>query len=423
MKNSLTVKFIAVLLCALMLLSVASCVAGFFVLGSTGILSGKSPKEIRAADLERLARWAGTHTASAWASREFGSMPLEITGIQMEQHTASLKEGSFFCVITDAEGEELYSNYNDEPYGYSLKIELEEIPYEEFLGHLKEGEPEGEDWGVYEAISYQDERFAAYYAREKTLVEPLEVTVYLMEDAQTASGLWDLMDVFGMRKTQIIILTAVSLLLFSIAAVYLCVSAGHRPGTEEVRPSGLNALPLDLYAVGLGMVLLLCGMVLMETADWIVEQSWQTVLLCFGAMGFVVCLLVVAFFFAFAAQVKLPKAHWFWNTLCGRCLKLAWWLTCKCFRLIPKLWELLVRLMKGMWRLFVRALRAFWKVTVVLLTLAWQKWLQLWNWFRRNARRFLRWLDGFFSRLPLTWQWLAAGGVVMAWLLDRKSVV
>ena len=96
----------------------------------------------------------------------------------------------------------------------------------------------------------------------------------------------------------------------------------------------------------------------------------------------------------------------FWNTVAGRCLKLAGWI-------LKKLWLFL----PALWRFILRVIRDIFKVIGALTAL-------LWSWVRKAAaftgqwlRKLLRVCERTLSLLPLTWQWIVVGGVLAVWLL------
>ena len=126
--------------------------------------------------------------------------------------------------------------------------------------------------------------------------------------------------------------------------------------------------------------------------------------------GFVICLVIVAFLFACAAQFKTPNGYWWRNTLCGWFFRLCYVISC---------W-----LERALGPILGRILSKLWKLTV----LAWQFFCRACVWvyhFTENALGWLfatlgkafRWVGSkivnFFSLLPLMWQWLVAGAAML----------
>ena len=153
------------------------------------------------------------------------------------------------------------------------------------------------------------------------------------------------------------------LLLFAITAVYLCCAAGRRPGTEEVRPAGPNRVPLDLYFCITGGTVCLLFAVLMLIAEELFYDS--TVMVALGLMaltGYAMALVLVAFCYAFAAQVKSRDGYWWRHMVIG-------W----AFRQVLRFFRWLGRGMK---------------------------------WLRNGIR-------GVFNLLPVIWQWLVTAALMV----------
>ena len=202
-------------------------------------------------------------------------------------------------------------------------------------------------------------------------------------------------------------LLGVSLLLFAVMAVYLCCAAGRKPRTDQVQASGLNRLPLDLYAGAIGLGVAGLAVAAVEGGEYLLRQNVDVGCAFIAGCAFLGCLLIVGFCFALVAQIKTPGGFWWRNSLCGLCVRLSLWL-CRwawrvCVRLckwsVNKGWPMLVRLVKGVLHL-IRA---------------------LWLWFWGCVKRLYKWLYKGLSRiydlLPITWQWLLTGGVIFLFLL------
>ena len=126
-------------------------------------------------------------------------------------------------------------------------------------------------------------------------------------------------------KIPLIVIAAVSLVLFAVAFVFLMLLAG-KDKTGQVNPKALNRLPLDLYLVAAGFVTVVGCIGAYELLDSLFySDSYNvliTILLCI--CGTVVGSVDMGFFAALAAQFKLRGYYWFTNSVCGRLLKLGW---------------------------------------------------------------------------------------------------
>ena len=178
-----------------------------------------------------------------------------------------------------------------------------------------------------------------------------------------------------------------SLLLFAALAVYLCMAAGRKPGSEEIRPGGLNCIPLDIYlaAVVLGAV----GYVFCAAGglDYFIQQSILTLLSIYGYGLYAWCLLFVGFCFACAAQFKTPNFYWWRRSATGLCWRIAVW--CWHFG----------------WKCLGWAYKILWTVTIGLVSWAWKTIKKLFSWL-------IGWVRKLYGLLPLSWQWLVGGLLV-----------
>ena len=231
----------------------------------------------------------------------------------------------------------------------------------------------------------------------------LTVEVYVDPDSANDSAMYDLLDIVRQYRNYLLPAIAICLFLFAVFAVYLCTAAGRKPKTDEVRAGGLNRLPLDLYLVGGGFAIALC---IAFGAEGFLYLLGQNLLVgCATAVGlfFLACLLFVAFCFAFVAQIKTPGGFWWRNTLCGRFLflfiRFGRWL--ETF-LSTKGFPALGRAIKGLWRFTVKSV--VWLYHGFENSIVWigKKVEILLRWIGRKIHRFL-------SLLPLTWQWLIGG--------------
>ncbi|MBR6595079.1 MAG: HAMP domain-containing histidine kinase [Oscillospiraceae bacterium] len=206
---------------------------------------------------------------------------------------------------------------------------------------------------------------------------PYTVELYLMPEAMPEEYSWTLLRGIWTGRYQLFYLLGVSVLLFAVCMVYLCLAAGRKRGSDAVKAGGLNRIPLDLYLVGGGTVLVFGLSLWVKALDYILYKTPNIVIPVTLLGGFGLCLPVVAFLFACAAQFKTADNFWWRNSLTGRCLGL--------FAGLGK------------------------KFTIICA------------WIFRRLPKFLKkafgWLGGklaaFYSLLPLIWQWLLAGAVLL----------
>ncbi len=201
-------------------------------------------------------------------------------------------------------------------------------------------------------------------------------------------------------RDSLLFIMGACLLLFAVLAVYLCCAAGRKPGSEEVHAAGFNCIPLDIYLAGGGLIIFGLFMAIVQFAEAVdlFSQSIQTV--CAGVLmaGYVMSLIFVGFCFACAAQFKTPGGYWWRNSVCWRCM------------------NLLVKCVKGCFsgcgwllRKLPKAAAVFWDFLLMLLTpLRW-----LWKQIKRTCAKIGKSVNRVYSMMPLTWQWLLTGFIMV----------
>ncbi len=235
---------------------------------------------------------------------------------------------------------------------------------------------------------------------------PMTVEFYAAPEALRESYLYTVLAILRSLRSYLLPALGICLLTLAMSVVYLCCCAGRKPKSEEVRAGGLNRLPLDLYAATAAGGLGCCVVAAVEGGVYFLQRD--ILMGCaFGiGMAFLGCLFAVGFFYAFVAQIKTPDGFWWRNSLVGWCLKL----------------------IKYLWRQFVRM--ALWleeKMTVAGLPLlaglvrqCWNLICRVWTWFWKLVKKFFVTLTVAFNRfcdlLPLTWQWMLAGAVMVMFL-------
>ena len=269
-------------------------------------------------------------------------------------------------------------------------------------------------------FEYYDRDLQSHVVAEyvmETIPEGYTMEISLASGAARYEHEWVLIRLVYALKGYLPQILGICALLWAVTAVYLCCAAGRRRGTSAVCAGGINRIPLDLYLVlggfgGAGLVVL--GV---EGTEYLMRNSIQTGLLFVAGIALAACLLLVGFGFAFVAQIKTPGGFWWRNSCIGFSLKYIWkfciWLEKVCVQLWKKGIPLLGRLLGWLWgvtlalvQVGIKAALWLWDMAGKLLRLCW-KWVKLaWHW---GTGKFLR----FFSLLPLTWQFLLTGFVIV----------
>ena len=251
----------------------------------------------------------------------------------------------------------------------------------------------------------QDETMSAEFVYLS--LPELSVEIYMTEAALRYGNGYEALALLRQFRNFLLPGAGLCLLLFAIFGVYLCTAAGRTPRNDEVRAGGLNRLPLDLYLLG-GCLAAACAVVFgQELFQLMLEQDFWAAFGVLTAIGGIGCLLVVGFCFAFVAQIKTPGGFWWRNTVCGRVLHLCiraalWtrgWLADKVF---PFCGAIVHRL---------------WQYTMVAVVCLYKVLAKATDWLGRNlkqlSRRLRQLLHRFLKLLPITWQWILSGVLIL----------
>lgn len=406
MKNALWVKFIAVLLCAACLLAAAGSGLVLGILTSSDWLKTEDYQASLESTIREQLSWSVEWMASAWASREYGKMPEQLFELQRETGSDfgfSVNWDDISYEIQDGDNKVLYRVDNQVQPVLELRYTFSPLEYEEYLGSVLIPQEEDADaqWG---AVSDGAGGRVCYAYHEKTLATPLVVEISLGENGVQLPVAYELVGMFAGHGVALMLGMALGLVLFAALAVFLCSVAGRKPDSTEIKAGGFNALPLDLYGGGVLALCIALGYLAVEVIHH--AQDASTVLAAMLLLGYGGCVIFVCFCFAVAAQVKMGNWHWLRNSIVGRCTSVALEIIRGIFHLIPTLWSFALRIVKDIF-----------KVVSALAVL-------LWSWMKkfltvtgRLLKKCLGLCEKTLSLLPLTWQWIVVGGVLVLWLL------
>ena len=406
MKNSLWVKFIAVLLCAACLLVAAGSGLMLGILASLDWLKTEDYLASRESTIREQISWSVEWMASAWASREYGKMPEQLFELQRETGADfgfRINWDDVSYEIQDGDNRVLCRVDNQVQPVLELSYTFSPLEYEEYLGSVLIPQEEDEDaqWG---AVSDGAGGRVCYAYHEKTLDTPLVVKISLGENGVELPTAYVLLGMFAGHSVALMLGVALGLLLFAASAVFLCSVAGRKPDSTEIKAGGFNALPLDLYGGGVLALCIALGYLAVEVIPRAQDASivLSTVLL----LGYGGCVLVVCFCFAVAAQVKMGNWYWLRNSVVGRCVSVALEIVKQIFRFVPTVWSFVLRILKDIF-----------KVIGALITLGWSWLKKAASYARKLLKKCLGLCEKTLSLLPLTWQWIVVGGVLVLWLL------
>ena len=402
MRNHVIFKFLAIALCALCLMGAIVSGGSLVVLAGLGLQDGQSPREKWRADLEDNLQWQARNYVARYAAQAEGQADQAFVNRRYSEpaYDYQIKDSKDDVV---AESITMTGDFTEFVYTVNAGTVNYEFPVSEGVTSkfLDREEIQKQLMEKYQT-EYPDEELQIpsfwvsddtsifYVIQEQPTKQDYTVVFHIANSGlggTLADRLWSMADAVWRHELEVSVALGVCLVLFAALAVYLCMAAGRKPGSEEIRPGGLNCIPLDIYlaAVVLGAVgYVFCAA---EGLGYFIQQSMLIFLSIYGYGLYAWCLLFVGFCFACAAQFKTPNFYWWRRSVTGLCWRIAVW--CWHFG----------------WKCLGWAYKILWTVTIGLVSWAW-----------KTIKKFFSWLIGWgrklYGLLPLSWQWLVGGLLV-----------
>ena len=402
MRNHVIFKFLAVALCALCLMGAIVSGGSLVVLAGLGLQDGQSPREKWRADLEDNLQWQARNYVARYAAQAEGQADQAFVNRRYSEpaYDYQIKDSKDDVV---AESITMTGGFSEFVYGVNAGTVNYEFPVSEGVtSKFLDREAIQEQLMEKYQTEYTDEELQIpsfwvsddtsifYVIQEQPTKQDYTVVFHIANSGlggTQADRLWSLADAVWRHELEVSVALGVCLVLFAALAVYLCMAAGRKPGSEEIRPGGLNCIPLDIYlaAVVLGAIgYVLCAA---EGLGYFIQQSMLTFLSIYGYGLYAWCLLFVGFCFACAAQFKTPNFYWWRRSVTGLCWRIAVW--CWHFG----------------WKCLGWAYKILWTVTIGLVGWAWKTIKKFFSWL-------IGWVRKLYGLLPLSWQWLVGGLLV-----------
>lgn len=442
MRNHPIFKFLAVALCAACLFAAVASGVGLMALAAMGLGENVSPSQWYRQEREESLDWIADALAARFAARTapkadealveqyYGYLDrntalenanyeiLDSKGKVLERkdgQTGSFTDFTFRIAKGDRTYVEvlegpIYVETMEEGQQAAQKLAGKDALEEDFFpGNFFPIREELADGGCIYAIDYKD-GWNIYKIQDVPLKENYTVVIHsdlTAGDNALEARLFSMMDEVWRHQAQVAALLGVSLALFALLAVYLCCAAGHKPGSQEIRPGGLNCIPLDLYlAVLMGFGLLYAYIGIMGVR-YLMSQGNTIAFVYYGYGGYLCCLLFVGFCFACAAQFKTPGCYWWRHSVTGLC------------------WKGLVWCWHFFWKCAAGCYRILWAMALPILGWAAGLVKKAWALLKRVWKKLAGFLARTYGLLPLTWQWLltgcALGGGLFLAILGRHG--
>lgn len=442
MKNHGIFKLLAVALCAACLFAAVASGAGLMALAALNLGENVSPSQRYLQDREESLNWIAGALAERYAAKTAPKADealveqyysyldrgtaLENANYEIQDSKGKVLErkddqrGSFTdFTFRIAKGDRTYVEVLEGPiYAETLeaaqqaaqKLAGRDALEEDFFpGNFFPIREELADGGCIYAIDYKD-GWNIYKIQDVPLNQDYTVVIHAdltAGDNALEARLFSMMDEVWRHQGQIAALLGGSLVAFALLAVYLCCAAGHKPGSQEIRPGGLNCIPLDLYlAVLMGFGLLYAYIGIMGVR-YLMSQGNTIAFVYYGYGGYLCCLLFVGFCFACAAQFKTPGCYWWRHSVTGLC------------------WKGLVWCWRFFWKCAAGCYRILWAMALPILGWAAGLMKKAWALLNRGWKKLAGFLARTYGLLPLTWQWLltgcALGGGLFLAILGRHG--
>ncbi len=448
MKHHIAIKFIAVFLAALALLTAVGSGAGIVCMTALDLYD-RSVSELQEEQMSGQRREFAVNLAHRYASLELGGLPDQFLDMYFGSYWLydTFEYGRYYYTIKDETGA-IVESTADQPLPEATRyvIQVTDIRYRRVVHELPQGgeyvpsetipeetlpeattpgetaaeisDPTAEDSSA-DQILVEEQSIALASAEDETIysdwyydykqdkqvevrwqyekLPPYTVELYLLPGAVPDAYKWTLLEMVWNVRRDLFWILAAGLLAFAISIVYLCCAAGHKPGRKEVYAGGLNRVPLDLYLSGVVGLIALAIALCATFGGYLLSESPTILLPLLVLAGYVCALLIVGFLFALAAQFKTPGGYWWRGSVTGRCVKLLWTLAKKCMKLcrwlLTHLPEAVKKLLGGIFGILGKTI----------------KWV--------GSK--LAWL---YSLLPLTWQWILSGaGLAIVLLISLTS--
>ncbi len=359
MRHSIPIKFIAIMLTALALVAAFVSALGIMQVVELGLYTDGFDSWVRNR-LEWQAYDLARNLTDRYGVRTLTNCPDELLSqlgywyiFDDSIHWTGLDESAYDFTITDssdkkiAHGDGLPETVtNAFSYQAELSIDFPVMVTDKDVIDTEYGEDYLRQETVYANI-YDDKPVAVrYYESEK-----FSVSIQLDPDAamdRSGTSLALIQLVYAQRYNLMFILAA-ALVIFAAGLVYLCCAAGKVYPKSTPTPTGLNRLPLDVYAgVGAVAVYFLVALAVQMINYWIfgADNLNPGTLVLTGLVLFAIALIGVGFYFALCAQIKARNLYWLRNTLLGRFAIAMWkgavWLlkkTSHLLQLLPLIWQ------------------------------------------------------------------------------------
>ena len=340
MKNSIVIKFVAILLAALTLTGTVLSAAGVALLGSMNLYTASSYQQWQQRVVETRSRQLAQDMLLRWCLKTYSDIPEEVymdmlylyAELDYERWIGLLPD-TYGYTITDSTGKQVFTEGKTAGQSYDYQL-TGRYP-------MTTEEPFWEDQWYYNSKHYN-----IVYADSPEFT----VTVYMTADSLSSyDGIPVVyLDVLFAIRYWLIAVLGSCMVVFAACVVYLCYMAGRSRRSDTLAPGALNKIPLDIYlAAAAGICIGLGALSWLILENWVIYESVNVGGLALATLVLLVmATVIIGFFFAVAAQAKMGKTYWLRHTLIGTlCILIFKGLRFICraigklFSLMPLIWQ------------------------------------------------------------------------------------
>lgn len=373
MKHSIAVKFLVILLTALSLVAAFAGGVGIVAIEGAGLYVN-SLDELQGHEYESIARSISNNFANLYAAEELGDVPYLLKQslypnpvnrsdadhwfVQLQLDGVTLSEAGSQSALSDHAMAKTYTISpiypivsDSEP---SKNDNADEDTTEATTPQEQPEDPSAPSTKIPDGYLYYDQdtvwsngKLSTYYLYYYQAPK-YTVTVYLQEEVLESSSLHILTTIYPYRYSCIAVL-ALGLILFAAGMVFSLWTAGTAPN-GEIRPGGINRIPIDVYALIVAAGTFLLIQLFLRLSQWTHNEGPHPGNLSLMTVNLMaITLLGIGFLYALAAQIKVKGAYIWHHSATGWFLTMLWkgirflWRSCGTLvRMLPVIWQWLL---------------------------------------------------------------------------------
>ena len=312
LRYSIFTKFLIIVLCAVSLVACAAGAAGIVTAETNGLYT-RTVEDWVNEELNFVGYSIAHDYCSLYATEQMGTCPEEVISTLRDGHFSQASRYDYAIELYQ-DGKLVNQGGNIPKDALTVTMDVyasvptivadEDLPSDDYnVDHIIIHDPSSNDYTLVNLEFSSGPRY--------------QVKLYLQSDVLNPFRSDFMHMVYGMRYHFFAILV-VGLLIFAVAFVFLCCVAGHNPRNNEIYPQALNRLPLDLYAAVIVAAEAGVSWIVIEMLDACFDYGGNWAVASLIGLGiFAMALMVVAYLFAFAAQVKTKGGFWWRRTITG----------------------------------------------------------------------------------------------------------